>query len=124
MVMKKVFYIPHTDTQGEMQHRKISIVICLSKIDDYEGGIFKFINLKKDFKFDVGDTIIFDSNILHGVQPVTSGKRQVLISFMWDEEGEQIRQKNNPKINNSRYLPNNNSVIGHHDIDYSGVIFK
>tara|TARA_A100001015_G_scaffold172950_1_gene192249 strand:- start:714 stop:1103 length:390 start_codon:yes stop_codon:yes gene_type:complete len=32
------FYIPHTDTQGGMQHRKISIVICLSKIDDYEGG--------------------------------------------------------------------------------------
>ena len=103
---EKGFYIPHTDTQGGMQHRKISIVICLSKIDDYEGGIFKFINLKKDFKFDVGDTIIFDSNILHGVQPVTSGKRQVLISFMWDEEGEQIRQKENPTINNSRYLAN------------------
>lgn len=103
---EKGFYIPHTDTQGGKQHRKISIVICLSKIDDYEGGIFKFINLKKDFKFDVGDTIIFDSNILHGVQPVTSGKRQVLISFMWDEEGEQIRQKNNPTISNSRYLPN------------------
>ena len=103
---EKGFYIPHTDTQGGMQHRKISIVICLSKIDDYEGGIFKFINLKKDFKFDVGDTIIFDSNILHGVQPVSSGKRQVLISFMWDEEGEQIRQKKNSTINNSIYLPN------------------
>ena len=48
---------------------------------------------------------IFDSKILHGVEPVTSGKRQVLISFMWDEEGNQIRQKNNPTINNSRYLP-------------------
>jgi predicted 2-oxoglutarate/Fe(II)-dependent dioxygenase YbiX len=103
---EKGFYIPHTDTQGIMQHRKISIVICLSKINDYEGGIFKFINLKKDFKFDFGDTIIFDSNILHGVQPVTSGKRQVLISFMWDEEGEQIRQKKNPTINNLIYLPN------------------
>ena len=102
---EKGFYIPHTDTQGTKQHRKISIVICLSKIDDYEGGIFKFINLKKDFKFDIGDTIIFDSKILHGVEPVTSGKRQVLISFMWDEEGNQIRQKNNPTINNSRYLP-------------------
>lgn len=102
---EKGFYIPHTDTQGTMQHRKISIVICLSKMDKYEGGIFKFINLKKDFKFDIGDIIIFDSNILHGVEPVTSGKRQVLVSFMWDEEGEQIRQKNNPTINNSRYLP-------------------
>lgn len=103
---EKGFYIPHTDTQGIMQHRKISIIICLSKINDYDGGILKFINLKKDFKLDVGDTIIFDSNILHGVQPVTSGKRQVLISFMWDIEGEQIRQKENPTINSLNYLPN------------------
>ena len=108
---EKGYYIPHTDTQGGMQHRKISVVICLSKIDDYEGGIFKFINLKKDFKFDVGDTIIFDSNMLHGVEPVTSGKRQVLISFMWDEEGEQIRQTNNPTINNSRFLPNEQFIL-------------
>jgi len=117
---EKGFYIPHTDTQGGMQHRKISIVICLSKMDNYKGGIFKFINLKKDFKFDIGDTIIFKSNLLHGVVPVTNGKRQVLVSFMWDEDGEKIRQKNNPTINNLRYLPNN-SILGHHDIDYSGL---
>ena len=104
-VDEKGFYIPHTDTQGNMDHRKISIVICLSKIDDYEGGIFKFTNLKKDFKFDKGDAIIFNSNILHGVEPVTSGKRQVLVSFLWDEEGEQIRQRNNSS-NNLKYLPN------------------
>jgi len=104
---EKGFYIPHTDTQGGMQHRKISVVICLSKIDDYEGGIFKFINLKKDLKFDVGDIIIFDSNLLHGVEPVTQGVRQVLVTFMWDKDGEQIRQKNNPAINNSRYFANN-----------------
>ena len=76
-----------------MNHRKISLVACLSKKEDYEGGIFKFIDLKKDFKFDLGEAIIFDSNLLHGVEPVISGKRKVLISFMWDEEGEQIRQK-------------------------------
>ena len=88
-----------------MQHRKISVVICLSKMDDYEGGIFKFINLKKEFKFDIGDAILFKSNNLHGVEPVTNGKRQVLVTFMWDEDGEQIRQKNNPNRNNSSYLP-------------------
>ena len=116
---EKGFYKPHTDTQGKMEHRKISMVICLSKMDDYEGGIFKFINLKKDFKFDIGDTLIFDSNLLHCVQPVTSGKRQVLISFMWDEESEQIRQTNNSTINNSRYLPyfntDNESKINKYD---------
>ena len=108
---EKGFYIPHTDTQGIMQHRRISIVICLSKKDNYEGGIFKFINLKKEFKFDIGDAIIFDSNLLHGVEPVTSGKRQVLVSFMWDEEGEQIRQKNNPTVSNSNYLTSSYNTI-------------
>tara|TARA_B110000977_G_C11012473_1_gene468226 strand:- start:123 stop:1433 length:1311 start_codon:yes stop_codon:yes gene_type:complete len=102
---EKGFYIPHTDTQGKMEHRRISMIICLSKIDNYEGGIFKFVNLNKEFKFDIGDAIIFKSNLLHGVEPITSGKRQVLISFMWDKEGEQIRQKNNPTRNNSNYLP-------------------
>lgn len=104
---EKGFYIPHTDTQGNMNHRKISIVICLSKIDNYDGGIFKFVDLKKEFQFDIGDAIIFDSNLLHGVEPVINGKRQVLISFMWDEDGEQIRQRNNPAINSLNYLPNN-----------------
>jgi predicted 2-oxoglutarate/Fe(II)-dependent dioxygenase YbiX len=105
---EKGFYIPHTDIQGMYNHRKISIVVCLSKIENYEGGIFKFIDLKQEFKFDIGDAIIFDSSLLHGVEPITNGKRQVLISFMWDEEGEQIRQKNNPTISNSKYLPNDN----------------
>ena len=105
------FYIPHTDTQGAFSHRKISMVICLSKMDNYEGGIFKFTNLKKDYKFDIGDIIIFDSNILHGVEPVISGKRQVLISFMWDEEGEQIRQKKASAKNILNYLPNNTNTI-------------
>ena len=119
---EKGFYIPHTDTQGKMQHRKISLVTCLSKITDYQGGIFRFINLKKDFKFDIGDTIIFDSNILHGVEPVTSGKRQVLISFMWDEEGEQIRQKNNPTINNSRYLIEHKDTMIPYKFKYDKLI--
>ena len=43
---EKGFYIPHTDTQGVMQHRRISLVICLSKIHNYDGGIFKFVDLK------------------------------------------------------------------------------
>ena len=106
---EKGFYIPHTDTQGSMQHRKISMVICLSKSVDYQGGIFKLVDLNKQFKFDIGDAIIFKSNILHGVEPVIHGIRQVLVSFMWDEDGEHIRQKNNPAIDNLRYLPKNNT---------------
>ena len=101
----KGFYNPHTDTQGGPTHRKISMVICLSNVSDYEGGVFSFIDLDKQFRFDKGDAIFFDSNLLHGVEPVTKGLRQVLITFLWDEHGEEIR---NPNKNNSvtRYQPN------------------
>jgi hypothetical protein len=101
----KGFYIPHTDTQGGVEHRKISIVICLSNENEYEGGIFKFIDLNKNFKFDIGDAIIFDSNLLHGVEPITNGTRMVLISFMWDKSGEILRNTKNPLIDNSKYVP-------------------
>lgn len=80
----KGFYNPHRDTQGGPIHRKISMVICLSNDSDYQGGLFRFIELNKSFKFDKGDALFFDSDLLHGVEPVTSGTRQVIISFMWD----------------------------------------
>ena len=106
---EKGFYIPHTDTQGGKEHRKISVVICISNDSDYEGGIFKFINLNKSFKFNKGDAIFFDSNLLHGVEPVIGGKRQVIISFMWDEQGENLRLKNTSTENKPtlNYIPQN-----------------
>lgn len=115
------FYIPHTDTQGNMDHRKISIVICLTKVDNYNGGIFKFIDLKKDFKFDIGDAIIFDSRQLHGVEPVVKGKRQVLISFLWDEQGEKVRQQNNPERNNLDYLVGLENTIKTYNSSYKWI---
>ena len=103
---EKGFYIPHTDIQGNMGHRKFSMVICLSNVDDYTGGEFMFTLLKKKYRFDRGDAIIFKSELLHGVSPVENGKRQVLITFMWDDDGEKIRNnpKNNPK-NSNHYKP-------------------
>lgn len=97
------FYNPHTDTQSGMNHRKISTIICLSNATDYEGGIFKFIKLNKEFKLDIGDAIIFKSELLHGVDPLITGKRQVLISFAWDDFGESIRNKKSD--DNRRYIP-------------------
>ena len=100
------FYVPHTDVQGTMGHRRISFVVCLSNLNDYQGGTFNFVDLKKEFKFDKGDAIIFRSNLLHGVHPVTLGKRQVLISFMWDDDGEKQRNITHPLRSVTDYLPN------------------
>lgn len=178
---EKGFYTPHTDKQGGMEHRDISIIICLSKKDDYQGGFFKLaqpvseddkeleqqhsldddnnddfnilhpnyttssltellrfylesrdlfisdekfdemiktdkgkellkhVNLNKKFKFDYGDIIIFKSELLHCVEPVTKGARQVLIFFSWTENSNNIRIKNkrieNENEDNKKFTP-------------------
>ena len=92
----KGFYNPHTDIQGFKDHRKISMIVCLSDKNDYKGGIIKLVDLNKKFKLNKGDLLLFKSNLLHGVEPVTDGIRQVIISFMWGEDGENLRKKNYP----------------------------
>ena len=100
------FYVPHTDTQGGKEHRQISIVICLSDAKDYMGGVFQFVDLQKQFRFDKGDAIIFESSLMHAVEPVTAGKRQVLISFMWDSTMEEKRLKQATVNNVSKQIVN------------------
>lgn len=117
-------YIAHTDTQGGMGHRKVSVIICCSFNNEYEGGCLEFSDLKQKFKLNKGDIILFDSNIKHQVLPVTSGLRKVLISFLFDLKSALIKphlfeQKLNYTIQTQNYiypiLPNSgpgNQLIG------------
>ena len=82
----------HTDTEG-YPFRRVSIIICLSRKQDYEGGHLYFTSPQMEFKLDRGDAIFFDSSLRHGVTPVTRGKRQVMITFSWDLQREQYRLK-------------------------------
>ena len=81
------FYNLHTDTAGDTKYRVSSVVAMLSSADDYEGGELHFPDLNKKFKLDAGDVIVFKSSLLHGVHPITKGKRHVLISFFFDDDG-------------------------------------
>lgn len=86
------FYVPHTDKQGGMDYRDISMVICASRKEDYDGGEFSFPDLDISFKLDLGDAIFFDSSMLHGVKPVIRGNRHVLISFLFGELGAKLKR--------------------------------
>lgn len=83
---KRGFYNPHRDSWGH-PHRSLSLVMCLTPKDEYEGGEFRFAELDKSFRFDRGQAVIFRPDLLHGVEPVTKGTRKVLISFLYDVEG-------------------------------------
>ena len=64
--------------------RKLSISLCLSSKDDYEGGEFQILSGRKmeSVKMDIGDAIIFPSDLMHRVRPIKSGKRISLVGWM------------------------------------------
>lgn len=86
------FYNLHTDDARETKYRKVSMVCALSDPDDYEGGLLHFPGLKKEFKLKKGSIIVFDSKLMHGVTPITKGRRYVLVSFFFNSEGKAIRE--------------------------------
>jgi predicted 2-oxoglutarate/Fe(II)-dependent dioxygenase YbiX len=100
------FYNLHTDNARNTKYRKTSIVCMLSEPDEYEGGELYFQKLDKQFKLNKGDVIIFDAALMHGVHPVTKGKRYVLISFFFDDGG--LNLKHAMELNEStskKYIP-------------------
>jgi len=119
---EKGFYNLHTDDARETAYRKISMVFCLSDSSDYHGGELHFPKLNKQFKLTKGDVIIFRSSLLHGVKPVISGERYVMIGFFFDNEGMQkkknIQNLKNNQLSHSffnRYKP----LLTNRVIDYS-----
>ncbi|MBD2653770.1 2OG-Fe(II) oxygenase [Synechocystis sp. FACHB-383] len=120
----KSHYNPHTDIQGEMEHRKLSFVIALSAPEAYEGGELYFPTLDREFKLKKGACIIFKPELLHGVKPVISGKRYTLLSFMFDEDGGKKKLQSTDSL--KQYIPNLLSQESeksinkpNYDLDYS-----
>jgi len=79
----------HTDFSPDFNKdfvRKLSISLMLSSSEDYEGGeleldMGKGTNKNAKFKLDVGDLVVFPSNMWHKVNPITSGKRVCLVGW-------------------------------------------
>jgi len=123
----KGFYNLHTDSAGDTNYRITSSVSMLSEENDYEGGELHFPDLNKKIKLKKGQVIVFKSNLLHGVYPVTSGDRKVLISFYFDDEGMKKKLSRNNNVNYLNYKPIltnsyvkiNYTSLG--DIDYSDL---
>ena len=83
---KEGHFASHVDTFLEefnnKETRKISVILILN--DDYEGGKFylQVGNEKVYPRQEKGDVIIFPSFFLHGVEPVTSGIRRSVITWL------------------------------------------
>ena len=68
---------------GEAAHRKLSVIVQLSKEEDYEGGevLFKASEKEHELPKDRGQISVFPSYILHKVNEITEGKRYALVTW-------------------------------------------
>lgn len=78
-------YVSHIDTfliQGQQEYRKLTALLILN--DDFEGGKFYIQNGNEKLypKQNAGDVIVFPSFLLHGVEPVISGTRRTIVTWI------------------------------------------
>lgn len=81
------FYDWHID-KGYVENgsppRKLSMVVLLSKEDEYEGGDLELLTSREAVKLDKtqGVVHVFPSFVLHRVTPVTAGTRRSLVVWL------------------------------------------
>ncbi len=85
---------PHRDDTGaSVAHRRFAVSINLNA--DFDGGEISFPEYSsQSFKPAPGAAVVFSASILHQVSRMTRGRRYVFLTFLFDEEGERLRQAN------------------------------
>jgi predicted 2-oxoglutarate/Fe(II)-dependent dioxygenase YbiX len=73
-------YLPHRDTGLGFEERYFSVVCYLN--DDFAGGRTLFPTLDYAATPEAGRAILFPSTYLHGSEPVISGRKFVLVSWI------------------------------------------
>jgi PKHD-type hydroxylase len=77
------FFDWHMDLgTGATASRKLSLVTFLTPPDQYTGGNLCFMDGSEPLRPAQGTTAIFPSYLLHRVDPVTSGERFTLVSWL------------------------------------------
>lgn len=85
------YFRPHRDnTAPPVAHRRFALTLPLN--DEYEGGRLRFPEFgDREYAAEPGNAIVFSCSLLHEVMPVTAGRRYTFISFLYDEQGQRMR---------------------------------
>jgi len=85
---------PHRDNTSEWHaHRRFAMTLNLNT-EEYEGGALRFPEYGPDlYAPESGDAVVFSCALMHEATPVTSGRRFVLLSFMFDDESRQMNDR-------------------------------
>jgi predicted 2-oxoglutarate/Fe(II)-dependent dioxygenase YbiX len=74
------YYTPHTDTGLHRSDRYFTVICYLN--DDFEGGETSFPQLNYRVKPRSGKAVICPATYLHCAEPVTSGEKYILVSWL------------------------------------------
>jgi hypothetical protein len=74
------YYQGHPDAAEDLEYRYFSVVCYLN--DEFEGGNTRFPSLKYSAIPECGKTILFPAKYFHCAQPVTSGEKYILVSWV------------------------------------------
>lgn len=86
------FFLQHRDNhEEELQHRRVALTLNLN--DDFEGGELSFPEYAdQGYKPGAGSCVVFPCALMHQANPVRSGTRFMLVTFMF-EKADEIRRR-------------------------------
>jgi predicted 2-oxoglutarate/Fe(II)-dependent dioxygenase YbiX len=92
-------FLAHRDnTTPGTAHRRFAVTINLN--DDFDGGALWFPEFgSRRYRPPAGAAMIFSCSLLHEATPVTRGTRYATLPFLYDDNGQKLRQKNMPTFN-------------------------
>lgn len=96
------FFRPHRDnTTGGTAHRRFAVTVNLNA-EDYEGGDLVFPEFgPRRYRAPTGGAVVFGCSLLHGVEPVTRGRRYAYLPFLYDEAAAREREAANDRLDES-----------------------
>lgn len=95
-------FVPHRDNNTlSGAHRRFAMTLNLNPAgpegdpeSEYDGGYLRFPEYGPHlYRPAAGDAVIFSCSLLHEATEVTRGKRYVLLSFMFGEDGPEILRR-------------------------------
>lgn len=80
------FYLPHVDRAEDSSwpdaaRRRLAVVIFLN--DDFDGGMLHVLDAGESVVPRRGRLVVFDAGLLHEVEPVRAGTRDVLVDWFY-----------------------------------------
>lgn len=99
------FFYPHRDNSDPgTDYRRYALSLALN--DDWDGDGLSFPEFgSRRYRADGGSAIVFPPSLFHQVHPVRTGRRYVLLTFLYAEDGAQTRRAamKNPGLLDSVY---------------------